>query len=138
VVALTEVVVVEEEAVVVISAPKVGEKIFELHAPIVEEGVFDGIADAPIVVVVEVVEERPGADQEGIEGVDRRPGAEGDAACAIDEEAVEGDTAAATHGAEEAGIVTVVAEAPPMPQFAHKMGTSRRIAQFGQKRKSPA
>jgi len=124
VIALTEkvVVVVEEEIVVVIGTTNVGVEVLDFDAQISEEGPFiaEGIfnarascvADQPVVSVVIVVEEeRTDAEQEWIEVVDPRTSAEGNTACAIDEEAVEGDTGAATHGAKEARVVDVVAEA---------------------------
>ena len=118
VIALTEdvvVVVSEEEVVVVVRAAEVGEEILGLHAPIRQEGIFqtgaDGIADPPVVAIVDVVYERSGADQEGVEVVDRRAGAEGNTACAVDQKAVEGDTAATADGAEEARVVAVIAGA---------------------------
>jgi hypothetical protein len=94
---------------------QVGEEVLALDAPIVEEGVFDTcayrIADSCVATSVggEEVQPAGGSADEGVAEVSA--GAEGYTACAVEEEAVKGDTAAAADSTKEASVVAGILEA---------------------------
>src|SRR5512133_1052614 len=96
-------------------AAEIGEEVLGLDAPIVEEGVFNtctnSVADSRVADSVSREERRrtKGGADECVAEVSAR--AKGDTACAVDEEAVKGDTSPAAHSSEEARIGARIEEA---------------------------
>jgi hypothetical protein len=96
-------------------AAEIGEEVLGLDAPIIEEGVFNtcthSIADSRVADSVSREERRrtKGRADECVAEVSA--GAKGYTACAVDEEAVKGDTSPAPNSREEARIGARIEEA---------------------------
>src|SRR3954451_1026233 len=94
---------------------EINEEILGFNAPVVEEGVFNtctySVADSRVAGSVRREEVQPtkGVADERVAEVSAV--AEGDTACAVDEEAVKGDTSPAAHSSEEARIGASIEEA---------------------------